>query len=182
MDDNKLRLIQQMKTALQQRPPEVSPEEWDGVEVGATPLAYNAAIDATKDQLVQQLQSKVAVGLPADNKEKLKALFDLGLYEVLKLMADPKTRDTTRFAAAQFLMEHDVGKAKQEIEHSGSLALEIRAQAKQFIAERKSGSRDVTPPESLDKTTSAVDNFLKTQMPSNFVVGKKATKDGSIKE
>lgn len=182
MDDNKANLIKTMKRMMQQRPQDVTPEEWDSVDITEASEAYLEAIDASKQQLVNSLAAKIAVGLPADNKEKLKALFELGLYEVMKLMSDIKTKDTVRLAAATFLMEHDVGKAKQEIEHSGALALEIRAQAKQFIAERKSGSRDVTPTETLDKTQTAVDNFIKTKLPSNFVVGKKATKDGPVKE
>lgn len=178
MDHNKVALIQQMKRMMQQRPQDVSEADWASVQVNGPEEALTGAMEALKGQLVEGLVSNSIKGLPADNKAKIQSLFNLGLHELLKVMADPKTKDSVRMQAAQFLMEHDVGKAKQEVEHSGSLALEIRAQAKQVIESRKASMREVGPKEKVDKQPTAIDTFIKTHVPDGFVVGKKATADG----
>ena len=169
-------LIYGMKLRGQQKPPDLPQAHWDEVQVTVAQTLSNVAGEYRR-KLVESAALKIPDKLPEDDKSKISTLYDLGVTTVLDVMTDPASKDSVRLQAATYIVDHTIGKAKQEIEHSGSLALEIRAQARKALALEAASMRDVSPQNVDDKTLSPVDAFLQKHMSDDFVVGKKASVD-----
>ena len=163
-----------MKLRLQQKPPDIDQQDWDSVIITGKTSREFVTLNY-RDQLVQQAAVQMQ-NLPHDTKEQIKALSSIALDKLLEVMDDVQSKPSDKLAAATFLLDHTVGKAKQEVEHSGSLALEIRAQARKALElESKMGMRDITPQENSDKPKSAVKDFLEQHSVDDYIVGEKET-------
>lgn len=177
MDDNKRSLIESMKRRLQGKPTDIPQDEWDSVIVQAT-QSVGGVGDAIKGQLLEQAALQAAEVMPGDGKGQMQAIFPVAMHEMVSVLVNPATKDQVRLAAAQYVIDHTIGKPKQEVEHTGSIALEVRAQVKAMILREKEQSiRDVGPETKLDKPKTPVETFLDAYATKNFVVGKKGTGD-----
>lgn len=180
MDDNKVALILSMKRRLQGKPPEISQGDWDSVIVESNQPSAGGVGYAIQSQLLAQAALMAAEVMPGDGKGQMQAIFPVAMHEMVGVLTDPDTKAQVRLAAAQYVIDHTIGKPKQEVEHTGSIALEVRAQVKAMILREKEERvlRDVGPETILDKPKTAVETFLDTHATKNFVVGKKGKGNG----
>jgi len=169
-------MIYAMKLRGQPRPVDVGQEAWDSVVITVSDARADAAFEL-RNKFIQRLSAGLTKPIHEDVKENLGQLADLALEQVVELLTSDQTKDTVRAQLAMYLLDHKVGKAKQEIEHSGSLALEIRAQLRSEREALAAGMRDITPEITVDKPKSAIDSFLDKHASDDFVVGKKGTVD-----
>jgi hypothetical protein len=176
LDDKTIDLIYGMKLRGQQRPPEITEHQWDSVVIKQT-LSMSFVAADYRLKLAKAAADKLLGELPQDDKGKITALHDVALDQLVGVLMSDQTKDAVKLQAATYIIDHNVGKAKQEIEHSGSLALEIRAQARKALALEQASMRDVSPKQTLDKPLDVVDSFLERHMSDNFIVGKKEIVD-----
>lgn len=169
-------MITAMKLRGQPRPQEITQERWNSVVVTNTDARADVAFEL-RNKFIQRLASGLGKPIHEDVKENLGQLADLALEQIVELMTTAETKDTVKAQLAMYLLDHKVGKAKQEIELSGSLALEVRAQLRAEREQLATGMREVSPEKVVDKPQDAMDAFLSKHASDDFVVGKKGTVD-----
>lgn len=168
LDEATLKTYAEMKAATISRPYECPEAVWENLVLPRT------GAEIARYQLQAQLRELSAgIVLPKDHKGMLTALVPLAVEAIVDVLTHPRSKGSEKLQAASFLIDHDLGKAKQEVEHSGSLALEIRKQADEYIRSRP----PTTPPIEMDMVTKAADDLVKEYMPQKYVVGKKAGSD-----
>lgn len=156
-----------MKADLQGRPHDCPPALWDALELPPSKAEVSGHI------IRQQLHKHITrITLPDDHKGMLTSLVPLAVDAMVDVLTNPRSKGSEKTQVAQFLIDHDLGKAKQEVEHSGSLALEIRKQADAYL-----NARTVLPVKVVDKIDQAADDLVNEYMPDKYVVGKKASMD-----
>lgn len=167
-----LAIFIQMKVELKSKPVDCPQDVWDTLEL-PPPVVMAGS------RLQRLLQQKLdAIEFPADQKGMIQALHPLAVVGLVEVMTNPRSKPSDILTGSQMIFDHSVGKPKQEIEHSGSLAIELMRQADEYIK-----TRDATPKalehKPMDKIEQAADDLLKEYMPEKFVVGKKGRADDS---
>ena len=151
------------------RPHEVDEAVWDAIELPRREIAsYTTSF---QDQFVEQMAK--AGPMPDDHKSQVIALMPLAMHELVKTLSSPRTKDSVKSDVIKFVIDHSIGKPKQEIEHSGSLALEIRKQANEYI---KNNSPTVTL--EVDPIRLETEALAKRYNLENFKVGDKGGGSG----
>jgi len=144
------------------RPAEIDRAIWDAIEV---PIVLSHA-ERIKQQFLDKIQDGSVV--PDDHKAAVTSLMPLALHGLVDVVTSPRSKDSVRLDGFKYIIDHSIGKAKQEIEHSGSLALEIRRQAKEYM--ERFGTTDIIE---VDPIRDEIEALAKRYELENFKVGDK---------
>lgn len=172
IDDEERALLADAKALGVSRGRMSSDEVWDSIE----PRSITEDIDDYRKKLRNQVREKIALPAPSEPRAQLENVYSYAVESLLEVLSNPKTRDSVKLQAAQYVIDHTIGKAKQEVEHTGSLAIEIRAQVAAIIKLQAEGTHIPEISNILAKPRTRSDDFLDRHMPEKFVVGKRGTK------
>ena len=167
--------IQKLKARGVPCPADVDPAYWDSVQA-PPPRDMRVIADLARQEMLGQLVElgieQKLVTLDKGPKVAIDSLSTLAVTQLIDILADPASRENAKLDVAKYIIDHAIGKAKQEVEHTGSVALELRAMAEQYLLEKK--ERPVVEIQKLDKQDEFINNFIQEHSPDGFVVGKKS--------
>lgn len=164
------------------RPPGVSKEKWNSAPeftpdqlraakllAGGTAVAIVArslllesmtiaswlAIPKFKDEI--KVQQELLFG--KDTRKRIEALGPRAVDAIEDVMDSPGTHPKLVLQAASYLLDQAVGKSKQEIEHKGTLLIDVLKQIEKL------------PPQTRE--LSEMDVLVQSVLPADFTVGKR---------
>lgn len=158
-----------MKARGMPKPPDVTDEQW----AQASPVATReSAVTVIRAQVDTFMMKQAEAEPPTDAKSALKLLVPLAVAAHAEAMLDPDAKRSDQLAAARTVIEYELGKAPQTVEHVGSLALTFHNNLDKIARGIKSG-HIIDVDNLLPKPDAAVDAFVKRHMPVPFIVGRK---------
>lgn len=118
-----------------------------------------------------KVQKQVEEVYGADHKKAVKDLGMKAISVVSEVLDNPS--DKERAGMAKFVIEHSIGKAQQEVKHTGGTLNEFIVKIEQMKSENQ--LRDVSATAgSLPKAEDPFDNVIRKVIPVGMVVGKRS--------
>lgn len=136
---------------------------------------WEAAVEVRqRSELQTRIAEMLSMPISQGDKGIYGVLLPQAITEAARILEDPDEPARTKIALIQWIGDQFSGKASQQVEHTGSVALELRKAAAELESRQVSGLlQKATAAEVVDAAVVAVDSFLESKVGEDFSVGKR---------